>query len=119
MKHILNGTGLPNYFKVIGTVIFILGILSKFILSKYDFEHDIVQKVILTTLLTSLLLFIISKEKNEDEMTVRIRMISLSYSFILLVIIVIPSLVLTVPFFNPLIMFPSLRISTSVTSKLN
>lgn len=75
---------LPAFFKKIGFTIFLLSVLwavlsiSKIIAIDKDFAKTIFQ----TGVLTSLLLLAFSRDKTEDELTLKIRLKALAASFI-------------------------------------
>jgi len=75
---------LPAFFKKIGFTIFLLSVLwvalsiSKIIAIEKDFAMTIFQ----TGVLTSLLLLALSRDKTEDELTLKIKLKALAASFI-------------------------------------
>lgn len=80
---------LPNRFKIIGVILFIVSIFSVPIISIY-FENnnylDLFKRIGWTMAILSLLAIAISKEKVEDELIAKIRMQSYHYAVIATVI---------------------------------
>lgn len=82
---------LPNYFKKIAFGFILLFILLA-ILTKYQilpFDKDIIKAITKTGLLISLLLLALTKDKIEDELTLRIRLRAFTFSFFVGVVNVI------------------------------
>lgn len=76
---------LPNYFKKIGYVLFILSFL---VLVTNQF---IIQQLTITImakygLLTGMLIYSVSKEKIEDELIIKLRMQSYTFAFVIAVV---------------------------------
>jgi hypothetical protein len=77
---------LPNYFKKIGIGIFILsflGIMSKLIITG---DSELINEISKKGFLIGMLLISISKEKIEDEFTIKLRAQSYSMAFVIGVI---------------------------------
>ena len=82
---------LPRTFKKVAFGILFLTV-SLIVLSKLDlltFEKEIVKAITKTGLLISLLLFVLTRNKIEDELTLRIRLKAFTSAFIYGVLIVI------------------------------
>lgn len=94
---------LPNRFKIIGVILFIVSIFSVPIISIY-FENnsylDLFKRIGWTMAILSLLAIAISKEKVEDELIAKIRMQSYHYAVITTVIFY-----LSFPFIGYVILF--------------
>jgi len=89
---------LPNRFKIIGLVSFIVSILSIFIILiclENNKNQDLFQRIVWTIAILSLMSIAISKEKVEDELIAKIRLQSYHYAVIATVIGF-----LILPFFN-------------------
>ena len=80
---------LPNKFKIIGLVLFIISFISVAVISIY-FENnkhqDLLQRIGWTIAILSLLTIAISKEKVEDELITKMRMQSYHYAVIATVV---------------------------------
>lgn len=89
---------LPNKFKIIGLVVFIVSMILSILLEIY-FENnkyqDLFVRIAKTGVVLGLLMISISKEKIEDELIAKIRMQSFNYAVIASVIVY-----LTMPFLN-------------------
>lgn len=80
---------LPNRFKIIGVILFIVSIFSVLIISicvENNNYLDLFQRIGWTMAILSLLAISISKEKIEDELIAKIRMQSYHYAVIATVI---------------------------------
>jgi Na+/H+-translocating membrane pyrophosphatase len=80
---------LPNRFKIIGLILFIVSIISVPFISIYlenNKYQDLFQRIGWTIVILSLLTIAISKEKVEDELIAKIRMQSYHYAVIATVI---------------------------------
>lgn len=80
---------LPNRFKIIGLILFIVSIISVLIISicvENNNYLDLFQRIGWTMAILSLLAISISKEKIEDELIAKIRMQSYHYAVITTVI---------------------------------
>ena len=73
---------LPNYYKKIGIGLFILAFLSLTVLKFLAIDIDILRPLLQKGLLVSLLLISISKDKIEDELTLKLRAQSYSIAFV-------------------------------------
>ncbi len=75
---------LPNYFKKIAwgllSVMLLIFVLS--VLKVIDFDKDLLKQIIESGVLLSLLLLSITKDKIEDELTMKIRVGAFAGSFI-------------------------------------
>ena len=94
---------LPNRFKIIGLILFIVSFISVPLISIYlenNKYQDLFQRIGSTLAILSLLMIAISKEKIEDELIAKIRMQSYHYAVIGTVVAN-----LSLPFFNYLISF--------------
>jgi hypothetical protein len=79
------GYQLPNKFKTVGLVLFIISFISVPIISSYfgELQHrDLFQRIAWTFAVLGLLMISISKEKIEDELMAKIRMQSYNYAVI-------------------------------------
>jgi hypothetical protein len=79
------GYQLPNKFKIIGLILFIISFISILIISIYlenNKYQDLFQRIGSTIAILSLLMIAVSKEKVEDELIVKIRMQSYHYAVI-------------------------------------
>ena len=79
----ITGYQLPNKFKIIGLVMFILSFMTVFFVAIYleNPEYNNVSKRIASTLaILSLLMISVSREKIEDELIAKIRMQSYHYA---------------------------------------
>jgi len=89
---------LPNKFKIMGLVVFIVSLILSILLEIY-FENnkyqDLFVRIAKTGVVLGLLMISISKEKIEDELIAKIRMQSFNYAVIAAVIVY-----LTMPFLN-------------------
>lgn len=94
----ITGYQLPNKFKIMGLVVFIVSIILSILLEIY-FENnkyqDLFVRIAKTGVILGLLMISISKEKIEDELITKIRMQSFNYAVIASVIVY-----LTMPFLN-------------------
>jgi len=94
----ITGFQLPNKFKIIGLVVFIVSMILSILLEIY-FENNKYQylfvRIAKTGVVLGLLMISISKEKIEDELIAKIRMQSFNYAVIAAVIVY-----LTMPFLN-------------------
>ena len=80
---------LPNRFKIIGLILFIVSVISVPFISIYlenNNYQDLFQRIGWTMAILSLLAISISKEKVEDELIAKIRMQSYHYAVISTVI---------------------------------
>jgi len=80
---------LPNRFKIIGLILFIISLFSVALISLYlenNKYQDLLQRIGSTVIILSLLMIAISKEKVEDELIAKIRMQSYHYAVIATVI---------------------------------
>ena len=80
---------LPNRFKIIGLILFVISFISVPLISIYlenNKHQDLFQRIISTVAILSLLVIAISKEKVEDELIAKIRMQSYHYAVIATVI---------------------------------
>ncbi len=94
---------LPNRFKIIGVILFIVSIISVLIISIYLENNnylDLFKRIGWTMAILSLLAIAISKEKIEDELIAKIRMQSYHYAVITTVIFY-----LSFPFIGYVILF--------------
>ncbi|WP_413999626.1 hypothetical protein ACMDB5_03450 [Flavobacterium sp. W1B] len=94
---------LPNKFKIIGLVLFIISFISVPVISIYlenNKYQDLFQRIGSTIAILSLLTIAISKEKVEDELIAKIRMQSYHYAVIGTVLAY-----LLLPFVNYVIVF--------------
>lgn len=76
---------LPNRFKIIGFILFIVSVISVPLISIYlenNKYQDLFQRIGSTIAILSLLMIAISKEKVEDELIAKIRMQSYHYAVI-------------------------------------
>lgn len=75
--------GLPNYFKKVGIVVFVLSFPLIFLLKELgvELEKELFMRTFFSITLIAGFLFIGSREKIEDEMIEKIRMTSLASSF--------------------------------------
>ncbi|TDE03931.1 hypothetical protein [Flavobacterium sandaracinum] len=92
------GYQLPNKFKIVGLVLFIISFISVPVISIYlenNKYQDLYQRIGSTIAILSLLTIAISKEKVEDELIAKIRMQSYHYAVIATVLTY-----LTIPFIN-------------------
>ena len=99
----LTGYQLPNKFKIIGLVLFIISAISISIIafSLKDIEYnDLLNRVAKTGMILGLLLISLSKEKIEDELIVKLRMQSYNYAVIGIVLYF-----LIMPFINYALFF--------------
>lgn len=80
-----NLKGLPNYFKVIGGVSLLISISLMFLLKFIGVDKDISLKIVFSLIIISGLLFILAKEKIEDERIERVKLISFSSAFLFVV----------------------------------
>lgn len=80
---------LPNKFKRIGFILFILAFISYFAVGVYVESNNyyLIQNIAHTIAILSLLMIAISKEKVEDELIAKIRMQSYHYAVIGTVIV--------------------------------
>ncbi|MFV8441479.1 hypothetical protein [Flavobacterium sp. LB2P44] len=79
------GYQLPNRFKIIGLILFVMSFFSVPLISIYleNSKHqDLFQRIGSTLAILSLLMIAISKEKVEDELIAKIRMQSYHYAVI-------------------------------------
>jgi hypothetical protein len=94
----ITGFQLPNKFKIIGLVIFIVSLILSILFEIY-FENnkyqDLFVRIAKTGVVLGLLMISISKEKIEDELIAKIRMQSFNYAVIAAVIVY-----LMMPFLN-------------------
>jgi hypothetical protein len=81
----ITGYQLPNKFKIIGLVLFIISIISisivAFSLGNFKY-NDLLDRIAKTGVVLGLLIISISKEKIEDELIAKIRMQSYNYAVI-------------------------------------
>jgi len=94
----ITGFQLPNKFKIVGLVIFIVSLISSIMLDVYlkdDKYLNIFKRIAVSTGILGLLIISISKEKIEDELIAKIRMQSYNYAAIGAVIVY-----LIMPFIN-------------------
>lgn len=94
---------LPNKFKIIGLVLFIISFISVPVISIYlenNKFQDLFQRIGSTIAILSLLTIAISKEKVEDKLIAKIRMQSYHYAVIGTVLAY-----LLLPFVNYVIVF--------------
>lgn len=97
------GFQLPNKFKIVGLVMFIISIISNFLIAIYletYTYHYLFERIALTGSVVGLLIISISKEKVEDELMAKIRMQSYNYAVIGTVL-----LYLIMPFVNYILYF--------------
>lgn len=73
---------LPNYYKKIGIGLFILFFLSLSVVKFFTTDIDVLRPLLQKGLLVSLLLISISKDKIEDELTLKLRAQSYSIAFV-------------------------------------
>jgi hypothetical protein len=76
---------LPNKFKIIGLILFIISFISIPLISFYlenNKYQDLFQRIGSTIAILSLLMIAVSKEKVEDELIAKIRMQSYHYAVI-------------------------------------
>ncbi|MCB0652776.1 MAG: hypothetical protein KDC85_15970 [Saprospiraceae bacterium] len=78
----LSAFKLPNYFKQIGIVLFGLGFLALIFTSKMEPEQEIIRTAFRKLLLIGLILVSLSRDKTEDELTLKLRSQSYSMAFI-------------------------------------
>jgi hypothetical protein len=81
----ITGYQLPNKFKIVGLVLFIVSFILVPVISSYFGElkhHDLFQRIAWTFAVLGLLIISISKEKIEDELIAKIRMQSYNYTVI-------------------------------------
>ncbi|PRZ26369.1 hypothetical protein [Flavobacterium granuli] len=94
----ITGYQLPNKFKIIGLVLFVISFISiasiSFYLEKMKY-NDFLVRLAETGMILGLLIISISKEKIEDELIAKIRMQSYNYAVIGTVLIY-----LIMPFIN-------------------
>jgi len=76
---------LPNYFKKIGYVLFILSFLV-LITNQFIIQQLTITILAKYGLLTGMLIYSVSKEKIEDELVIKLRMQSYTFAFIIAVI---------------------------------
>ncbi|WP_426095242.1 hypothetical protein [Flavobacterium sp. DSR2-3-3] len=106
------GYQLPNKFKIVGLVLFIISIISVPIISSYlgELQHrDLFERIAWTFAVLGLLMISISKEKMEDELMIKIRLQSYNYAVMGAVL-----LYLIMPFVNYALYF-----NNSYTPKMN
>jgi hypothetical protein len=77
-----NLKGLPNYFKKIGIIAFTLSFPLIFSLKSLGLEKEMSLKIVFSIAVASILLFILAKEKIEDERIERARLVSYSSAFL-------------------------------------
>ena len=79
------GYQLPNKFKIVGLILFVISFISVPLISIYlenNKYQDLFQRIGSTLAILSLLMIAISKEKVEDELIAKIRMQSYHYAVI-------------------------------------
>jgi len=94
----ITGFQLPNKFKIVGLVVFIVSMILSILLDIYlenDKYQDLFKRIAISTAVIGLLVISISKEKIEDELILKLRMQSYNYAVIGAVIVY-----LTMPFIN-------------------
>jgi hypothetical protein len=82
----ITGYQLPNKFKIVGLVLFIVSVLSiitslKLYLVGVKY-YDLFERIALTAMVLGLLIISISREKIEDELIAKIRLQSYNYAVI-------------------------------------
>ncbi|MFE3869667.1 hypothetical protein ACFX5F_00340 [Flavobacterium sp. ZS1P70] len=100
----ITGYQLPNKFKIVGLVLFIVSVLSiitslKLYLVGVKY-YDLFERIALTTMVLGLLVISVSREKMEDELIAKIRLQSYNYAVIGTVL-----LYLMLPFIHYAIIF--------------
>lgn len=85
MKNKFNLLSLPYLYKKIGTLLILMSFMVPTFLGVSS-SDDLYHKVILTFMMVGVLLTVISKSKNEDEMSERIRIVSIAYGFVFLIL---------------------------------
>ena len=100
----ITGYQLPNKFKIVGLVLFIVSVLSiitslKLYLVGVKY-YDLFERIALTTMVLGLLVISVSREKIEDELIAKIRLQSYNYAVIGTVL-----LYLMLPFIHYAIIF--------------
>jgi len=78
--------GLPNAYKKIGLGIVIFGFLTLVVLRFIEGEPEILRDLIKKSILVGLLIISISKDKEEDELTISLRHKSYVIAFVFTVI---------------------------------
>jgi len=94
----ITGFQLPNKYKIVGLVVFIVSMILSILLDIYlenDKYQDLFKRIAISTAVIGLLVISISKEKIEDELILKLRMQSYNYAVIGAVIVY-----LTMPFIN-------------------
>jgi hypothetical protein len=108
----ITGYQLPNKFKIIGLILFIISIIS-IVAFTFSFENSkyygLLDRIALTGMVLGLLIISISKEKIEDELIAKLRIQSYNYAVIGTVLIY-----LIIPFINYALYF-----SYSYTPKMD
>ena len=77
-----NLKGLPNNFKKVGIIVFLLSFPLIFLLKSLGLEKEISLKIVFTISVVAILLFILAKEKIEDERIEKVRLVSFASAFI-------------------------------------
>ena len=100
----ITGYQLPNKFKIVGLVLFIVSVLSiitslKLYLVGVKY-YDLFERIALTIMVLGLLVISVSREKIEDELIAKIRLQSYNYAVIGTVL-----LYLMLPFIHYAIIF--------------
>jgi hypothetical protein len=82
----ITGYQLPNKFKVVGLVLFVVSVLSIITSLKLYLvgvkHYDLFERTALTNMVLGLLIISISREKIEDELIAKIRLQSYNYAVI-------------------------------------
>ena len=109
---------LPNRFKIIGLMLFIISFFSVPLISIYlenNKYQDLFQRIGSTIAILSLLMIAISKEKVEDELITKIRMQSYNYAVIGTVLFYLTFPFITYIFFLFFASKPKIEGSTDVS----
>ncbi|RTY82585.1 hypothetical protein EKL99_07710 [Flavobacterium sp. ZB4P23] len=82
----ITGYQLPNKFKIVGLVLFVVSVLSIITSLKLYLvgvkHYDLFERIALTNMVLGLLIISISREKIEDELIAKIRLQSYNYAVI-------------------------------------
>ena len=77
----LNNLQLPHQFRKVGIILFVISIIS-LIIAALSVDSLLVKQIAKYGMLIALLIISISKEKIEDELSIKLRMQSYTFSFI-------------------------------------
>jgi hypothetical protein len=77
---------LPNYFKIVGLFITIIGFISKIIFSYFQNDNETISfitgNIVENLILVAMLMIILSKEKIEDELIEKLRNQAFMFAFL-------------------------------------